>query len=407
MLARLEQGDGMERFDPGAATAAWLAQVPPEAHAKAQAYTQGGYWLLLWGTLASVAAAWLILRSGVLERLRDQLERRRPRPVLTSFVLGLAFTAAAALLTLPWTAYARWWREKAYGLNNQTFGAWLGETAVSAALAAAGAALFYIGLYALIRRTGRAWWAWGAGLASLAILVLGVIAPAFILPLFNDYKPAPPGPVRDAVVQLAEATGTPSDRIFVYDGSRQSSRYTANVTGLFGTAQINLSDAMLERATLPEVRAVVGHEIGHYREQHILWQAGALAVLAALAFWIVDRSFAYTARVLRADRVRGLADPAGLPVLSVILAVLSLLATPVLNSLVRIGEERADVFSLRHAREPDGLASALVKMVEYRAARPSRLEELIFYSHPSVERRVRRAMEWKLRNETALRPADG
>jgi STE24 endopeptidase len=396
----------MAQFDPSAATAAYLAQVPAEAHAKAQAYTQGGHWLLLWGFLVSVAVAWLILRSGVLVRLRDRLERRRPRPLLVSLVLGLVFTALAWAIALPWSAYSAWWREKAYGLNNQTFGAWLGEAAVGAVLTAVGAAIFYVAFYAIIRRAPRLWWAGSAGLATLFIVLIGVIAPVFIAPLFNDYQPAPPGPVRDAVVRLAQETGTPSDKLFVYDGSKQSSRYTANVNGLFGTAQINMSDAMLQRATLPEVRGVVGHEIGHYQEAHILWQAAALTFLAALAFWLVYRSFPHVARAMRAGNVQGVADPAGLPVLSVILAVLGLLGTPVLNSMTRIGEERADIYSLRHAREPDGLAAALVKTIEYRAASPGAIEELIFYSHPSVERRVRRAMEWKLRNDPRLTPPD-
>lgn len=400
-----EWGNSMAQFDPSAATAAYLAQVPPEAHAKAQAYTQGGHWLLLWGFVVTVAVAWLILRSGVLARIRDRLERRRPRPVLVSLAAGLVFTLAAWALSLPWAAYAEWGREKAYGLNNQSLGAWLAESALIAALMAVAAALFYAGLYAIIRRAPRTWWAWGAGLATLAVVLIGVLAPVFILPLFNDYQPAPPGAVRDAVVRLAEATGTPSDQVFVYDGSRQSSRYTANVAGLFGTAQINISDAMLERATLPEVRAVVGHEIGHYQEAHVLWRALALALIAAVGFWLTHRSFPLAARLMGAREVRGIADPAGLPVLSAVLATLMLLATPLFNSMTRIGEERADVYALRHAREPDGLASALAKTIEYRAASPSAIEELIFYSHPSVERRIRRAMEWKLRSDPSLAPA--
>jgi STE24 endopeptidase len=96
-----------------------------------------------------------------------------------------------------------------------------------------------------------------------------------------------------------------------------------------------------------------------------------------------------------ADTVKGLADPAGLPVLSVILAVLSLLGTPVTNSLIRIAESDADRYSLAHFNEPDGLSKALVKTIEYRAATPSRLEEVLFYDHPAVGNRIRRAMDWK------------
>lgn len=91
--------------------------------------------------------------------------------------------------------------------------------------------------------------------------------------------------------------------------------------------------------------------------------------------------------------------------LSVILAVIGLLATPVFNTLTRVMEEDADRYSLQSAGEPDGLSAALVKTIEYRAASPGALEEFIFYSHPSVENRVRRAMEWKAANIDAVHPS--
>jgi len=96
-----------------------------------------------------------------------------------------------------------------------------------------------------------------------------------------------------------------------------------------------------------------------------------------------------------APGVRGLSDPAGFPVISILLAVLVLVSTPLRVSITRIAESDADTFSLTRANEPDGLAKALVKTIEYRAATPSKLEEVLFYDHPAVGSRVRKAMEWK------------
>jgi STE24 endopeptidase len=323
--------------------------------------------------------------------------------VLVSFLLAYLFSVLSFALALPWSMYASWWREKAYGLNNQTPPQWLGEAAIGGALI--GSVMFAVLLtviYALIRRAPRTWWLWSGGVTGVFVVLALVISPVLIEPIFNTYTEAPNGPVRDAVIQLARENDVPTDKVYVYDGSRQSDRYTANVSGLFGTARIAMSDAMLKRATLPEVRGVVGHEIGHYAHTHSLWMAGVISALALVAFWLVDRSFGISARLLGARDVRGVGDPAGLPVVSAILAVISLLATPVLNTLTRVVEEDADRYSLEHAREPDGLAAALVKTIEYRAASPGALEEFIFYSHPSVENRVRRAMEWK-----AARLAEG
>ncbi|MDO1558380.1 M48 family metallopeptidase [Brevundimonas sp. 2R-24] len=392
----------MPQIDAAAQTQAWLDTLSPEEIARAVAYTQGGHWLLLWGALVSIAVAWIMIRTGVLTGLRRRIEGSRPRPKRASLVVGVVYLALTWLLTLPWSVFANWWREKQYGLTQQPFVGWLSEAALSATISTLFGGLLIVGLYFIIRRTGRAWWAWGAGLVTVFLTIVLVVTPMFIEPLFNTYTSAPDGPVRQAVVELAEQTGTPSDKIYIYDGSRQSDRYTANVSGLFGTARIAMSDTMFAQgADLPEVRAVVGHEMGHYVHMHSLWMLGVFALSAAVAFWLTDRLFRPAQRLLGADRVQGIADPAGLPVLAAIGAVLGLLFTPVGTTLTRLIEADADQFSLTHAQEPDGLAKALIKTAEYRAPSPSVLEETIFYDHPSVENRIRRAMEWKARQQAA------
>jgi len=383
-------------FDPAAATAAYLAQLPPEAHAKATAYTQGGHWLLLWGALIAVAAALIVLRTGVLVRLRTAIESRKARPWLAAFlVLGLD-AVLETLLGLPWNIYSNWWREKFYGLTSRPLAGFLGEFAITGVISVVVTVVLLCLLYALIRRTPRTWWLWGGGVVAVFFVVILVLAPVFVEPLLNTYKPAPPGPVRDAIVQIAEANGVPHDKIYVYDGSKQSNRYTANVSGLFGTARIALSDVMFAKgADLAEIKGVVGHEMGHYVEGHALWMAAQFGLLALAGFFLVDRLFAPVARLVGARGVQGLADPAGFPVFGIIFAVLGLLATPIYVTIVRQGEVAADRFSLVHVNEPDGLAKALVKTIEYRAATPSKLEETLFYDHPAVGNRVRMAMDWK------------
>jgi STE24 endopeptidase len=399
----------MTTFDPVAATAQWMATLSPEDTARAVAYTQGGHWLLLWSALVSIAVAWIIIRSGWLSGIRDRLEQRRPRPKLVSLVVGVVYLIMSYVLTLPWALYQSWWREKAYGLTEQPLTGWLTESLMSTAISTVFGGLLIVALYFLIRRTGRAWWVWGGGLAGVAVIVMLLVAPIFIEPLFNTYTPAPDGPVRDAVVALAHETGTPDDKIYIYNGSKQSDRYTANVSGLFGSARVAMSDVMFTKgADLAEVRGVVGHEMGHYVHMHSLWLTGAMIILSAITFFLADRLYPLARRLLGANRVGDIADPAGLPVLAAIFAVLGLLSTPIGNTLIRSIEEDADHFSMVHANEPDGLSKALIKTAEYRAPSPSALEEFVFYDHPSVENRVRRAMEWKaahLPAEPASTPA--
>ncbi|WP_332769042.1 M48 family metallopeptidase [Phenylobacterium sp.] len=388
-------------FDPAAATAAYLAQLSPEAHAKATAYTQGGHWLLLWGALVAILVAWLVLKSGVLVRIREKVESRRARPWLAVFAVVAADSLIETLLSLPWSVYSDWWRETAYGLTSQAFGGWLAEFVLMAVISTVLVVLLVAGLYALMRRAPRTWWAWGGGLVAVFFVIVMVLAPVFIQPLLNDYQEAPPGPVRDTVVAMAQANGVPSDKIYIYDGSKQSNRYTANVSGMFGTARIAMSDVMFNKgADIAEVRGVVGHEMGHYVHFHALWIAGTYGLLALMGFFLVDRLFPRVLRLTGAKGIQGLSDPAGFPVIGIILAGLSLVSTPLFVTVIRQAEVDADRYSLEHVNEPDGLAKALVKTIEYRAASPSKLEEILFYDHPAVGNRVRMAMDWKAAQAT-------
>lgn len=385
----------MAAFDPAAATAAYMATLSPAGHAKATAYTHGGHWLLLWGWLVTVVAAWLIIRSGVLVRTEIAMERRKPRLVLVSMALAAIYVVMDFILELPWQVYAAWWREKSYGLTSQPLAGWFSEQLIVLAITVVATALFMAALYALLRRAPRTWWLWAGGLAAVFLVLLQILGPVFIAPLFNTYTPAPPGQVRDTVVALAEKAGVPHDKIYIFNGSKQSNRYTANVAGLGGTARVAMSDVMFSKgADIAEVRGVVGHEMGHYKRGHVIWGTLADSLLAIAAFGLIQLSFPWAAELMGA-KIGGIADPAGLPVIMALVATLTLLATPITNSMTRIAEADADAFSLRVANEPDGLAKALVKTIEYRASSPSDLEEFLFYNHPSVEHRVRKAMEWK------------
>ena len=378
-------------FDPQAATAAYIDALGPEALAKAAAYTVGSHWLLLGNLVIAALVTWVLVRSRVLDRVEARLARRGPGARV--FVVALACFFASALLTLPWTLYESWWRERDYGRTGQALGDFLGQGMLAIVLSSVLSALFFVGLYALIRHTGRRWWIWSGALTAVALTLFLLVAPVAIEPLFNDYKPVPDGEVRDALVELAQRAGVPADRIFVYDGSRQSNNFTANVSGLAGSARIAISDVAFNGASLDEVKAVTGHEAGHYVLGHVWRMVVVLSVLAMLAFFVADRLYLRFARAFGCRAA--LADPAGLPVLLFMISLLSLLGQPAINALIRAGETEADRYSLETVHLPDALATALVKTAEYRDPRPGALEELLFYSHPSVERRVRAAMEWK------------
>jgi len=378
-------------FDVQQATDTYINSLGIEALAKATAYTSGSHWILLWGFLISALTTWVFVKYGILNKINAKLNKRSLW--LRSFVISGAFIFLSSLLMLPWSIYSDWWREVSYGKTSQPIEDFLSQGGISLLLSSLLGGLFFSGIYFFIRRVGQFWWAWSGGLTAVFISTMMLLGPIWIEPLFNKYTPLPQGEVREALELLAKQANIDPDRIFVYDGSRQSNRFTANVSGLGSSARIAISDVALKSASLDEVKAVTGHEIGHYVSGHVCNLIGTATVLAMLFFYLANALFSKVSRSIGSASV--IADPIGIPVLLLCVSFLALLAQPVINFVVRQGEIEADQYSYQSVNLPDAMATALVKTAEYRNPRPNAVQEFIFYSHPSVEKRVKAAMEWK------------
>ena len=381
------------KIDPQvqAETARYIDSLGPAALQKAHDYTIGREWMLLWALLVAAVVTWLIVRSGVLDKLDGKFAERRRN--LRALIVSGVFLLLSTVLSLPWTLYADYFRESAYGRTSQPLGDFLMQGAIAAGVSAVVGALFFLGLYWLMRRTGKTWWIWSGALTAAVLSFVILLSPVLIEPLFNKYEPVPPGQVRDAVVAMAGRAGVPPERVFMFNGSRQSNNFTANAGGVGSTARVAISDVALGKASLDEVRAVTGHEIGHYVLKHTWYGILFYSIAAIILFWIADRTFPWFAR--RFGSSAGLAEPRGVPVLIFMVSLFGFLTLPIFNTFSRWVETQADGYSLETENRPDALSTALVKTAEYRYPRPGKLEEIVFYDHPSVEARVRRAMEWK------------
>jgi STE24 endopeptidase len=302
---------------------------------------------------------------------------------------------ALGILGLPWTLYVDFFREHQYGMSNQTLAAFLGERAISLALGVALGALAIAGLYAIVRRVRERWVPWATAATAVFLLFMLLLYPVFVAPIFNDYKSLPEGELRQSILALARDRGIPADDVYWYDASKQTKRISANVSGIAHTTRIALNDNLLNGTSEPEIRAVMAHEMGHYALNHSLWIPLSTALVLGIAYWAVNRLFG-AIRARRGGRwgVRDIADPAGLPLAMGIFAVVMLLLTPVSNSIIRVAENQADAFGLEAAREPQGFASVAMRLASYRKIEPGRVEECVFFDHPSGRSRVMRAMRW-------------
>lgn len=383
-------------FDVETATRAYLDTLQGPARAKSDAYFEGGYWLILWGALVALVSDGLLLRFRLSDRFRTIAARAFKRPAGITWLTALLYVAVGWVITLPWTIYTAFFRERQYGLMNQDFAGWFADYATSTAISLIMFPLLAMAVYGAIRRFPRNWWLLGTGIVS-AFLALGMlIGPVYIAPLFNTYTELPAGPLRDRIVAMAAANDVPAEHIYLFDASKQSNRISANVSGIGPTIRISLNDNLLKRTSEAETAAVMGHELGHYVLNHVWIGLAAFSALAGLALFLIARlAPALIARFGPAWGVRDIGDPASMPVLGILLTLFGLIATPVTNTIIRIDESQADAFGLDAAKEPDGFASVAMKLSEYRKIEPGALEEMLFFDHPSGATRVRMSMQWK------------
>jgi STE24 endopeptidase len=386
-------------FDPEAATEAYLAKVPPDVRNRSDAYFEGGEWLLLADFLVAIAVAAIFLGTGLSARLRGRVERLTRFRALQTFLYAAAYFLLAAILTFPLTLYEGFFRERAYGLLNQGFGGWMRDQLVGLAATLILGGLGVTVLYWVFRRAPRTWWIWGAVVSLLFVVFLVLIAPVFILPLFNKSTELKDESVRGPILSLARANGVSTEHVWVLDTSRQSNRVGANVSGLGSTMRISLNDNLLRRSSPAGVQAVMGHEIGHYVLHHVDLMMLFLGVLIVIGFAFIRWAFAdVLARRGERWRITGIADPAGLPLLAALATIYFFVLTPVTNTFIRTQEAEADLFGLNASRQPDGRAEVVLQHAEDRKLSPGPLEEFIFFDHPSGRNRILMAMRWKAEN---------
>jgi len=383
-------------FDVDRATQAWIDTLSAEKRERSDAYFEGGYGLRVVSFAFGLLMAWIFLGLRVSAWMRDRAEKVTANPTAQSAVYALLHVPFATVVGFPLAWYAGFFREHQYGMATQTLVEWLGDQGKGLAVDMVATALLVMLLYWVFRRTARTWWMWGAGVTMAFLVFTLTLSPVLIDPLFNDYKPLPAGELRDNILGIAHATGVPASEVYWFDASRQTTRISANVSGFGETTRIALNDNLLNRSPQESIEAVMGHELGHYVLNHIYEMLIYFTVILFIGFAFV--AWGYERAVARwgaAWGVRGITDPAGLPLLGVLFSIYLFALTPVMNSIVRGNEAEADRFGIANSGQADGFAFVAMQLSEYRKISPGEWEEILFYDHPSGRNRVRAAMEWK------------
>jgi len=336
-----------DHFDPETATNAYLAEIPAEARARSDAYFEGGYWLILWDFLYGVVVALLLLNLRWSAKMRDVAERvTRFKPVHT-MVYWAEYLVLTTILLFPLEVYEGYFREHKYGLATQTFGPWLNDEFKGLLVNLVLGAIITALLFGVVRRLPRTWHIWGAVATMLFYVFVVLIAPVYLVPIFNKVTKLNDPKVTQPILSLARANGIAAKDVYQVDASRQSTRMSANVSGFGHTMRITMNDNLLRRGSPEEIQAIMGHEMGHYVLNHVYKLMMFFLILVVVFFsllrWALDWSLA---RWGEKWKIRGITDLAVVPVVILLASIFVLVLTPVLNTYIRVQEYEADMYGL-------------------------------------------------------------
>jgi STE24 endopeptidase len=372
------------------------AGLPAEVVRRAEAFAAAIRPASLAGLLLGLAVSALLGLTRWGSRLVGAAGRPVGRRRLLTVLLGtLALVVVGRLVTLPLSAYGEVVRHR-YGLSTRSWPLWLRDIAVSTAIDAALTALVLLALVTLARRAPRTWWAWAAAGAAGLVVAGSFLYPVVIEPAFNRFEPLPAGQLRTDVLRLAEESGNPVAEVLVADASRRTTSLNAYVSGFGSTRRVVLYDTLLQEVPDDEIESIVAHELGHVATDDVLTgtllgalgAAGAVALLGWLLSW---------APLLRRAGADSAGDPRVVPLVLFLVALGTLVSTPVQNLVSRHVEARADLFALDLTADPQAFVAMQQRLAGTNVSDPSppAVWQWFFGSHPTAAQRVAMAADWQ------------
>lgn len=364
------------------------------AHQKAADYTlaKARVGLLETAFGAAVLLAWTLL--GGLDALNRVLVGALGPGMTQQLALLAAFAVIGGLLDLPFTLYQTFVVEQRFGFNKMTWKLWLADLAKTTLLAAAiGLPVAALILW-LMGAAGPWWWLWAWAFWMGFNLLLLVVYPTFIAPLFNKFQPLEDESLKARVTALMQRCGFAAKGLFVMDGSRRSAHANAYFTGFGAAKRVVFYDTLLAKLSPGEVDAVLAHELGHFKLKHIFKR---IAVLFAFSFagfallgWLASRSWFYTGLGVRPN-LDGPNDALALLLFMLAAPVFTYFVSPLMAQFSRKHEFEADAFAVTQTSGQD-LGNALLKLYEDNASTltPDPVFVKFYYSHPPASERLAR-----------------
>ena len=298
-----------------------------------------------------------------------------------------AIGALYSIMNFPLDFYGGYVIEHRFKLSNQTKSAWLIEKIKGAAVGIVIGVPVAVVFYVFLKFTGWFWWLWFSVFIFFISVFLARIAPVIIFPLFYKFKKLESEEIRQRITRLLDDQGIPIKGIYSFNLSKDTKKANAGFTGIGRSKRIILSDTLIGQFTPDEIAVVFAHEMGHYQKRHIVKSIVLGAFSIFLSFYLCGELYRLTLGYLGFAHVY---DVAAIPVLFLYLTLFSLVTMPLSNALSRKYEREADRYALDVTRDRESFISSMEKLADMNLADrdPNPVTEFMFYSHPSIKKRI-------------------
>jgi len=311
-------------------------------------------------------------------------------PIVNGLLYIGILLIAYSLLTLPFSIYATFVIEERFGFNRTTSRTFLLDRVKGLALAVLLGAPLLAVILALFEYTGYYAWLYCWGAVTIFSLVMQFVAPTWIMPLFNKFTPIESGELKEAILNYARSVSFPVKNVFVMDGSKRSSKSNAFFTGFGHNKRIALFDTLIEKHTVPELVAVLAHEIGHHKKKHIL-QGTIIGVLHTGLLFFLLSVFLGSPGLYEAFYMDQQSIYSGILFFGLLYTPIEMLLSIVIQAVSRKNEYGADHFATETIQEPQRLVDALKKLSAGNLSNltPHPFYVFLNYSHPPLLQRIR------------------
>lgn len=377
-----------------------LSEIPEDTHNEnraklAKKYSKINQIISLSETVIFFAITVIFIAGGYSKEVKELAFSFTTNDYAAVLIFFGIFGIIQSAITFPLSFYSDYTLEHKYGLSNQTIPGYFKEKIKGMLIGLLLGIPLLLIFYFIIKNYSESWWLILGAVMFFFSVIIGRLAPTLIMPLFYKFKPLENEEIKQKILSLCEKTGVRIQGIFEFNMSKNTKKANAAFTGIGKSKRIILGDTLLKNFSPEEIETVFAHEMGHYKKRHIMKLMTVSVVMTFAGLYLTSLAYSNSLNTFGFNSV---SEIAALPLLFIYLSLFGLITSPISNILSRKFEWEADTFAIETTRDKGAFISAMEKLADQNLAdkTPNKIIEFLFHSHPSIDKRIKFAEDYKL-----------